>query len=121
MQTLAYRSCPAHVNYHEILGVQPNTSCKQEIKKAYRRLALQYHPDVCKGELCERNFKQISDAYQTLMSEATHIYDSVEDLSEAIVEGFMGVGDDSWEEWEEWMGWEGAGTLDYSTHINDHN
>ena len=32
--------------------------------------------------------------------------------------GFMGVADDSWEDWEEWMGWEGAGTRDYSDHIN---
>jgi hypothetical protein len=32
----------------------------------------------------------------------------------------MGVGDDSWEDWEEWMGWEGAGTRDYSSHVNIH-
>jgi len=33
-------------------------------------------------------------------------------------EGFAGAGNDSWEDWEEWMGWEGAGTLDYSNHVN---
>jgi len=31
------------------------------------------------------------------------------------VEDLTGVGEDSW---EEWMGWEGAGTLDYSSHVN---
>lgn len=30
----------------------------------------------------------------------------------------MGVEGDSWEDWEEWMGFEGAGTLDFSNHVN---
>lgn len=34
------------------------------------------------------------------------------------VEGMMGINNAYWDEWEEWMGWEGAGTLDYSSHIN---
>jgi len=40
------------------------------------------------------------------------------DSSQNFERRLMGVGDDSWQDWEEWMGWEGAGTLDYSNHIN---
>ena len=36
------------------------------------------------------------------------------------MDGLMGVNNDSFEEWEEWMGGEGAGTLDYSSHINNY-
>ena len=35
-------------NPHSVLGVAPGAS-KSDIKKAYKRLALEYHPDVCKG------------------------------------------------------------------------
>ena len=103
---------------HTTLGVAHGAS-KQEIKAAYRRLALQYHPDVCKGDHCTTEFQHINSAYQAILSKAAA--PQVEGGEESCdnVEGLMGVGDDSWEEWEDWMGWEGAGTLDYSDHIND--
>lgn len=50
-------------DHHATLGVSPDAS-KHEIKKAYRRLALQYHPDVCDGEHCSLNFQQINKAYE---------------------------------------------------------
>jgi molecular chaperone DnaJ len=51
-------------DYYEILGVEKSAS-NDEIKKAYRRLALKYHPD--KGENgSEEKFKEINEAYQVL-------------------------------------------------------
>jgi hypothetical protein len=103
---------------HITLGVAPGAA-KYEIKKAYRHLALEYHPDVCKGNHCTTNFQQINFAYETLLNMATPQGGECEDDSFDNMEGFMGVGDDSWEDWEEWMSWEGAGTLDYYDHINN--
>ena len=50
-------------DYYEILGVQKNAS-DDEIKRAYRKLAHQYHPDKNKGD--DKRFKEINDAYQIL-------------------------------------------------------
>lgn len=104
---------------YSTLGLSPGAT-KHEIKKAYRRLALQYHPDVCDGNHCTTNFQQINHAYETLLNSSTQQFGEFEDDLSDNLEGFMGVGDDSWEDWEEWMGFEGAGTLDFSNHVN-HN
>jgi molecular chaperone DnaJ len=50
-------------DYYEILGVSRSAS-KEEIKKAYRKLAHQYHPDKGGGD--EQRFKEISEAYRVL-------------------------------------------------------
>lgn len=104
------------------LGVS-RFATKQEMKKRYRRLALELHPDVCKGDHCSSKFQQVTRAYENLVKgggqSSSGQFDD-ESISENDVDGMMGVGDDNWEEWEEWMGWEGAGTYDYSTHINPH-
>lgn len=50
-------------NYYEILGV-PHTASKEEIKKAFRRLAHKYHPDKAGGD--EKKFKEINEAYSVL-------------------------------------------------------
>ena len=52
-------------DYYEVLGVQRNAS-KDEIKDAYRKLALQYHPDRNKSPEAEEKFKEISEAYAVL-------------------------------------------------------
>ena len=53
-------------DYYEILGVD-RTASSTEIKKAYRRLARKYHPDVNDGDpQAEQNFKHISEAYAVL-------------------------------------------------------
>ena len=52
-------------DYYEVLGVQRNAS-KDEIKDAYRKLALQYHPDRNKAPDAEEKFKEISEAYAVL-------------------------------------------------------
>ena len=54
-------------DYYEILGVDRNAS-EQDIKKAYRRLARKYHPDLNKDDpkTAEEKFKEVNEAYQTL-------------------------------------------------------
>lgn len=54
------------MEYYELLGVDKDAST-QEIKKAYRKLALRYHPDKNKGDkAAEEKFKKISEAYAVL-------------------------------------------------------
>ena len=52
-------------DYYEVLGVSKNAS-KDEIKDAYRKLAMQYHPDRNKAPDAEEKFKEISEAYAAL-------------------------------------------------------
>ena len=52
-------------DYYEVLGVS-RTSSKDEIKDAYRKLAMQYHPDRNKSPDAEEKFKEISEAYAVL-------------------------------------------------------
>ena len=52
-------------DYYEALGISRNAT-EEEIKKAFRKLALQYHPDRNRDEGAEDRFKEINEAYQVL-------------------------------------------------------
>jgi molecular chaperone DnaJ len=53
-------------DYYEVLGIARNAS-EDEIKKAYRKMAMKYHPDRNPGDkTAEENFKEIKEAYEVL-------------------------------------------------------
>jgi curved DNA-binding protein len=82
-------------DYYEVLGV-PRDASEEDIRRAYRKLARQYHPDVSKEPEAEDRFKEISEAYEVLRdAEKRERYDELgsnwkagQDVSGA--EGFQG-------------------------------
>jgi len=60
-------------DYYDILGIEKTTSA-DDLKKAYRRLARKYHPDLHPGEKkaeMEQKFKELNEAYEVLRDEAS--------------------------------------------------
>jgi curved DNA-binding protein len=64
-------------DYYKILGVERGAS-ENDIKKAYRKLARKYHPDVSKEANAKEKFQEVSEAYETLRDkEKRAAYDSL--------------------------------------------
>ncbi|HEY8294904.1 MAG TPA: DnaJ C-terminal domain-containing protein, partial [Micrococcaceae bacterium] len=63
-------------NHYDVLGVS-NDATGEEIKKAYRKLARKYHPDVYQGEDAQERFKTVTHAYEVLSDPAKRrVYDT---------------------------------------------
>lgn len=52
-------------DYYKTLGI-PRGSTDEDVKKAYRKLALKYHPDKNKSPGAEEKFKEVAEAYEVL-------------------------------------------------------
>ncbi|GAB4244893.1 MAG: molecular chaperone DnaJ [Stanieria sp.] len=79
-------------DYYQILGISRDAS-KEEIKRAYRRLARKYHPDVNKEPGAEERFKEINRAYEVLSEPETRSrYDRFGEAG--VASGAGGVGFD---------------------------
>ena len=91
-------------DYYEVLGVDKNSDPNQ-IKSAYRKLAVKYHPDKNKGDkAAEEKFKEASEAYHVLSnSERKQSYDN---FGHAAFENAGG-------------GRGGFGNFDFSSHFSD--
>jgi molecular chaperone DnaJ len=87
-------------SYYEILGVERNAS-ETEIKRAFRKLAQQYHPDVSAEDGAAERFKEANEAYQVLSDpKRRQVYDTVGKAGlgdmgggSPFGEGFAGFGD----------------------------
>ncbi len=78
-------------DYYQILGVSKNAS-KDDLKKAYRKLALKWHPDKNDSKEAEKKFKQINEAYEILSDpEKRKMYDQFGHTAFDQSQGFGGA------------------------------
>lgn len=87
-------------DYYKILGVERKASA-DEIRKVYRKLAMQYHPDKNPGDKkAEDKFKEINEAYQVLSDEQKRArYDQLGSAYSNFRTGGGRPGDFQWDDW----------------------
>ena len=80
-------------DYYEVLGVS-KTASEDELKKAYRKVAMQHHPDRNPGDkAAEEKFKEASEAFGVLRDKEKRArYDQFGHAAEGLGEGFSGFG-----------------------------
>lgn len=107
-------------NYYEVLGVSKDAS-KDEIKKAYRKLAHKYHPDKKGGD--EKKFKEVNEAYQVLNNDKKRAeYDAYGRVfsgagAEAGASGYSG--DDFWQQFSGFARGDSVGGWDVRDIFDD--
>ncbi len=104
-------------DYYETLGVEKSAS-KDEIKKAFRKLAGQYHPDKQTGD--EAKFKEISEAYSVLSDEKKRAeYDAYGNSYSGGGGGGQGFGGFNWADFQQAAGGQGGFEFDLGDMFGD--
>lgn len=105
-------------DYYDVLGINRSAD-EKEIKRAYRKLAKKYHPDINPGDKqAEQKFKEITEAYNVLSdSEKKKLYD--EYGFEALEEGFQ-AGHNQSGGWSNFSGSFGNGGKYQEFHFTNH-
>lgn len=89
-------------DYYEVLGLQRSATA-DDVKKAYRNLALKYHPDRVtpdKKKEAEERFKEVSEAYEVLIDQKKR--QNYDQYGHAGVENSFGKGGFQWQDFHHW-------------------
>jgi DnaJ-class molecular chaperone len=105
-------------DFYTILGVDRKAD-EKEIKRAYRKLARQYHPDANKGKDAEAKFKEISEAYQVLSdSEKRGLYDQFGENYDKVGQGAPPPGASGYPGGAQYSQYGGAGGINFEDLLN---
>lgn len=102
-------------DYYELLGVK-RSATDDEIKKAYRKLARKFHPDLNPGDKsAEDQFKQMQEAYEVLANaDDRKLYDEYGENWRAVKSGAGAPPPPGWEQTQRTAGGSGAGGFDFN-------